>query len=186
MQKELICFAADINLENNHVSGYAAKFGILSHPYENGQYARLKQDCFTRALENIDCTLNLDHDDSRYLARTSNDTLQLKQTQEGLWFDAEIAPTSVGNDAGILLNRKDYDACSFAVVTSYDTFEEDGKVIRELQDVEELVDIALVIRPRFPETEVQLHALEEHRKQQPRPLALLKAQLQQDQALGLS
>ena len=59
-----------------------------------------------------------------------------------------------------------------------DFAEEDDLIVREIFDVAELLDVSLVVRPAFPSTEVQLHALDEWRRQRPKP-RLLTARLRQ-------
>lgn len=176
--REVICFSADTQLNGNTVQGYAAKFGVLSHDL-GGFRTRLQPDCFSKAMQKLDCTLNLDHDDSRLLGRTTSGTLQVRQDETGLWFSAQLPNTTVGNDARELLDRGDISECSFAVLIAKSRFvEEEDLLIRELQEIDELLDVSLVVRPAFPKTEVSLHALEKWKKSRCKP-RLLDAKLKQ-------
>lgn len=96
--REVVCFQATPTIEENRVAGYAAKFGVLSHDM-GGYHTRLRQGCFSSALETADCTLNLGHDDSRLLGRTTSGTLRLLQNGTGLWFDCDLPNTTAGADA---------------------------------------------------------------------------------------
>jgi len=183
LNKEVVYFASQPTLKRNRVSGYAATFGPLSCD-RGGYHVRLLPGCFSRSLETVDCTLNLDHDDKRLLGRTLSGTLRLEQTDTGLYYEADLPNTTTGQDARELLERKDYQACSFAVSGMVGTFlEENDIIVYEVADIAELFDVSLVVRPAFPKTEVNLHAFEAWQRHRPKPL-LLQARLRQLMALS--
>lgn len=151
--------------EGNRVVGYAAKFGTLSHPQQSGARYRIRPEAFSTALQNTewDTTLNLDHDDSRLLARTKSGTLQLAQDEIGLRFTAVLPDTTAGRDAKELLARGDLYECSFAYEVHPDTWQQvkdNGETIREIVNVAVLLDVSLVVRAAFPNTEVDLRSRE--------------------------
>jgi HK97 family phage prohead protease len=156
----------DMSLE-----GYAAKFGVLSHPISNNGGAfreTIAKGAFTRALaEKQDVVATIQHDPSRILGRTKSGTLRLAQDDTGLSFRVALDPTNTEHTnlrAGIL--RGDWDSCSFAFIVPsggdiWDSgTDEKGNrcAIRTLHDVD-LKDVSVVQGPAYPQTEVDARSL---------------------------
>jgi HK97 family phage prohead protease len=151
--------------------GYAAKFGVLSHPIGDGGGSfreKIAKGAFTRALaEKQDVVATIQHDPSRILGRTKSGTLRLAQDDTGLSFRVALDSNNTEHTnlrAGIL--RGDWDSCSFAFIVpsggdSWDSgTDENGRqcAIRTLRDVN-LKDVSVVQSPAYPQTEVDARSL---------------------------
>lgn len=156
----------DMSLE-----GYAAKFGVMSHPISNngGPFREIiARGAFTRALATKqDVIATIQHDPSSVLGRTKSGTLTLKQDDTGLAFRITLDPRQqVHRDLHAGVERGDWDACSWAFSvpdggeTWSDGTDENGQrcTVRTLKDVN-LHDVAIVQGPAYPQTSVNARAL---------------------------
>lgn len=107
--------------------GYAAVFDSDSEPLPfieqiaPGAFART-----LRSKNNIRMYVN--HDDTALLASTRSGTLRLVEDRKGLLADADLPPTSAGNDMAVLLERRIADSMSFGftVPRGGDSWSPDG------------------------------------------------------------
>lgn len=168
MQHDVIYFE-DMQLEVNErrLCGYAAKFGSLSSD-RGGFRVRLMPKCFDAVLASpkLDCVLNTDHDDTQKYARTP-DTLSLRADETGLYFQSEPLPnTTKANDLIAEIQHGLYKGMSFAVYPGKTRFVEEGdQIIEEYHTVDRLLDVSVVTRPSFPDTEVNLYRFNEYMEQ---------------------
>ena len=145
--------------EPTKLVGYAATFDSLSHDL-GGFREKIAPGTFARSIrKKQDVIGNVDHDDSRILARTTAGTLILEEDIKGLRFSIKIPNTTAGKDCLENVRNGNYSGCSFAFVTVKDDFSKaDGETIRELQDVD-LFDVSVVCTPAYPDTELALRSL---------------------------
>jgi uncharacterized protein len=132
--------------------GHAAVFDQLSEDL-GGWRERVKRGAFKRVVgDDVRCLVN--HEPSLLLARTRNGTLRLKEDPVGLAVEADIAPTSVGKDLRILVERGDMTQMSFAFVVAEASWDdEDGELIRTVSRLEALYDVSPVTYPAYPQTD---------------------------------
>lgn len=114
---------------------------------------------FTRVLtENPDVVATWDHDTRYVLARTTNKTLFLTQTDGGLDYWARVAPTSYAEDLRILLERGDVNQASFAFTVAQDEWrishdEQGNEVVeRTITEVGQLMDVCVTAFGAYPQT----------------------------------
>jgi HK97 family phage prohead protease len=151
------------------VSGYAARYGVLSGVLSSGNLGgefreRLAPRLFDRVLSTKpDVVMLLNHDANNILGRTSAGTLQLRSDDNGLWFDCELPNTQAGRDTHESIKRRDLRSCSFAFNTNPDTFDwseeepDDTRsktVVRTIRDISVLHDVSVVTYPAYPDTSI--------------------------------
>lgn len=96
------------------ISGRAASYGVRSTIGD--QFVEvLMPGCFSRSVRGgADVRLLLNHNADFLLARTTNRTLTLDDSGEGLDFTADVAKTGPGDDVLKLIARRDLTGMSFA------------------------------------------------------------------------
>src|SRR6516162_4511131 len=78
------------------VSGYAARYGVLSSFIAPGVKERIARGAFRRILSTKPNTvLTFNHNENYILGRTTAGTLNLREDGDGLLFDAELPDTTV-------------------------------------------------------------------------------------------
>jgi HK97 family phage prohead protease len=133
-------------------SGYAALFDSPSHPLPFTE--RIKPGAFTRSLKSRNNVFMFyNHDSSEILASTRAGTLRLEEDARGLRVEADLAPTTRGNDVSTLIKRGDLYGMSFgfSVPTGGDEWNSEGTE-RTLKSVR-LGEVSIVASPAYPQTE---------------------------------
>lgn len=148
--------------------GHAAVFNqaALIGTEEWGFYEEVDPEAFRRALrERQDVAFLYGHDPDKLLARTTSGTAKLSTDGLGLVVDADLAPTTVGSDVRILLERKDLSRMSFAFIARRDRWEDGpgGVPLRRLLDVD-LYDVSVVTYPAYEGTSAQLLSEEDRKR----------------------
>jgi uncharacterized protein len=163
-QRRLVALLRTESLEGRRFTGHAAVFDTLASI--GGHYESISRQAFDSALErDDDVQLTRDHDPSRLLARTTSGTLRLATDDVGLRVEADIAPTSDGNDVMVLLERGDLSSMSFMGLVAPGVGDRwdmapDGRRRNEITDFERLVDVAVVTRPAYSGTDAILRSVE--------------------------
>lgn len=148
-----------------HMTGYAAVFNSRSVPMQDWFVGTFVEEvdpgAFTKTIQEADVRLLINHDANLILARTRSNTLSLKEDATGLRVEADMAPTSYGQDLAVSMRRGDISQMSFAFRTIRDhwTETEDGIPLRRLQEVA-LIDASVVTYPAYPDTEANARAQE--------------------------
>jgi HK97 family phage prohead protease len=138
--------------------GHAAVFNRLSHDL-GGFRERIAPGAFTNVLDtNPDVHLVWDHDTSLTLARTRNNTLELREDPMGLHVWARLAPTTYASDLATLMDRGDIDQMSFKFMIGAETVElVDGEdPIFTIEEVSSLFDVTVTAQGAYPQTDAQL------------------------------
>ncbi|MFA5436655.1 MAG: HK97 family phage prohead protease [Candidatus Neomarinimicrobiota bacterium] len=146
-----------------HITGYAAVFNSLS---EDLGYFREKIDpgAFAETINSDDIRALKNHNSDYVLGRNKSGTLTLSEDQRGLKIDVMPPDAQWARDLMVSIDRGDIDQMSFGFQTMADRWEiVDGKEVRTLMKVR-LFDVSPVTFPAYPDTEVGLRSLEEHRK----------------------
>jgi HK97 family phage prohead protease len=135
------------------LSGYAAVFDDQSVPLPFVE--RIAPGAFRKTLsEAPDVRLLINHE-GLPLARTKNGTLQLREDERGLYFDAELADTQEARDIHTLVGRGDVDQMSFAFRVIRQKWNSD-RTERTLTEVSLADgDVSVVTYPAYPTTTVE-------------------------------
>lgn len=152
-----ICNLCDLTVEDFKISGVAAPYNKLSKDL-GGYREVIAPKSFERVLTtNPSVIACIDHsrDSEKILGTTENGTLQLRSTDEGLYFELDIAKTSIGADVAELIKRKDLTKLSFAFSGAVDEWANYGaETIRTITDFEGLHDISIVSIPAYDDTKI--------------------------------
>jgi HK97 family phage prohead protease len=132
-------------------SGYAAVFNSDSEPLPFTE--RIAPGAFRGSLQNRnDIKLLWNHSTGDVLASTRSGTLRITEDARGLYVEADMAPTTVGNNARELIKRGDVDSMSFGftVARGGDEWNSEGTV-RTLNRVS-LHEVSIVAFPAYTAT----------------------------------
>jgi uncharacterized protein len=137
------------------ITGMAARFGAKT-TIQRGLNEVIQPGAFKRSIaEGNDCVLNFNHSDDMVCARTSAGTLTLRESDEGLTFDAEVDPeVSYIGDLYRSIKNGNITECSFSFTPYQDGDsigadpDESGAVLRVLKSVR-LWDVAAVTHPAY-------------------------------------
>lgn len=146
--------------ENREVSGYAALFNSMSCDL-GGFNEIILPNAFEGVIEKSDVLALFEHDIKRgILARSKRGegSLHLEVDDKGLKFDFNLPNTPLGDEVFEYLKRGDVSKCSFAFTVEDERWvkNDDGKIIRYIDKVEELYDCSIVIHPAYDETSVNI------------------------------
>lgn len=138
--------------ETMHIEGKAVAFNSPETYY--GETEIISE----RALDETDMSdvvLRYNHNDSQYtLARTRNNSLRLEKRADGLYFEADLIPTTTNKDAYLMVKEGLLDKCSFAFTVDEDTYNEKQR-LRTITKIGKLFDVALVDFPFYSDTFVE-------------------------------
>lgn len=148
------------------VEGHAAVFDKPAWigPPKYGFSERFAKGSFKQSINSgADVRYLFNHNPDAVLARTKSGTLKLSEDRAGLAVDAELAPTTVGRDLAILMERGDVNQMSVGFRVVKDEWEEvkgaDNNVYERRTILEaELFDVSAVTYPAYEETDAGLRA----------------------------
>lgn len=148
------------------IVGYASLFNVQSRMIsENGKTFRevIRNGSFDEILnsENLNVVANVDHDMQKMLGRNVSGTLKLTIDNRGLKYEIEVPDTQLGNDTYKQVERGDYYESSFAYGARENDIEwardrGDGMLLRYVNKVSALRDVAIVRNGAFKNTDVSL------------------------------
>lgn len=148
------------------VEGYAAVYNTWADL--GWMRETIEKGAFKNALVNSDVRAFFNHDSNQILAREKAGTLEVWEDDKGLKFRFDIPESR--NDILEMIERKDVDECSFAMIVKEQRFvwsqDENMQDERYIIEVAELRDISIVTFPAYNSTEVALRSKEEYRKKQ--------------------
>lgn len=155
--------------DGNTVTGFALKWNSLSKTMRHEKYGLFKEvirpGAFSRALANkADVTFNVDHNDSKILARTSAGNLRLKEDNIGLAIDASLPNTTVASDLKENIRVGNISSMSFAFTVNDggEQWRKEGDIhVRELLDCN-LYDVSAVCQPAYNTTEIAVRSFEKY------------------------
>lgn len=151
----------EVDAETKRMSfvGYAAVFNSASEPLPFTEV--IERGAFARSLKSRnDVKLLLNHDTGRVLGSTRAGTLRLIEDEIGLRAEADLPPTTDGNDISILLQRGDIDSMSFGftVPVGGDSWNADGSV-RTLKSVR-IHEVSIVTFPAYTATTASVRSVD--------------------------
>ena len=131
----------EVRAKGRRLEGYAALFGVRA---QIGTITEeIKPGAFKASLgAGRDILALVDHDPSRFLARSRSGTLRLSEDTRGLAFDLDLPDTSDGRDVLALAERADLGGMSFGFSLTRDGFTL-ANGVRVLQSVQ-LHEISVV------------------------------------------
>jgi HK97 family phage prohead protease len=159
VQREIRCSTLELRAEGSgkqpRISGMAARFGAKT-TIQRGLNEVIAPGAFRRSIANgDDVVLNFNHSEDKICARVSAGTLRLRETDEGLLFDAEVDPEiSYVNDLYRSIKAGNISECSFqfSIDANGDSIgadpDESGAVLRTLKSVR-LWDVSAVTYPQY-------------------------------------
>ena len=161
-------------LENSRtIEGYAVVFNQRSVFLPDWNKGRMVEEVMMpgsiteELIAKSDIVANIDHDNSRMVARSLNGegSLRLSLDEHGLKFSYEAPLTNDGETVLQGVRRGDFRGCSFAYTCDEDTgvhYEKSDKdpraLIRYVDEVNGLYDVSVVIHPAYPQTNVASRA----------------------------
>jgi len=142
------------------LSGYAAMYEKISEDL-GGFKEVIQRGAFKGAIGG-DIIANINHDDTKILARTSNSNLEVREDPAGLFFELEIPDTSYGNDLLENVKNGNISKCSFAFEVGKDSWTNDtnGLPVRSIQSFKSITDISIVTTPAYEDTMLSVRAKE--------------------------
>lgn len=146
------------------LGGVAAPYNSLSHDLGGfreiilpGAFRSvLASDPDVRALRN--------HNTDKVLGRTLSNTLELRESDEGLGFSVDLPDVSYARDLHTLVSRGDISGASFAFNVDpedYDIRYEGDELIREIRNIPKLYEISIVTFPAYEESQVSARFLKD-------------------------
>lgn len=147
------------NGEGLKVSGYVNKTNQWSETLglRKKFVERILPGTFTRALQNgNEIHFLAEHDKEKILSSTRNGSLTLREDDNGLFMEAEIAPTSWGRDYHTLINEGIIKNMSFGMRVVKDSWKKltDGTYERSITDLD-LFEVSAVRNPAYVQSTIQ-------------------------------
>lgn len=121
-------------------------------------------------LAGSDVIMNIDHDDSRMLARyrAGEGTLSLELRNDGLYFSFDAPETALGDEVLYNVRNGNLFECSFKALVAKEDVKrdryEDG-YIQIINKISTLLDCSIVVHAAYPATDVYSRDLEEAKAQ---------------------
>jgi uncharacterized protein len=148
--------------DGNRIAGYASVFQRMSRPLGGfveeilpSAFGRVQIEGFAGAV----CRFN--HDPNMLLGTVSGRTLSLNIDRTGLYYD--VLPPQSRADILELVKRGDIRHSSFAFRMTADgeewTVSDQNYPLRRIHEVNELVDVAPVVNPAYPDATAGLRSL---------------------------
>lgn len=126
----------------------------------------ISKDVFSRAIQRAfdngrDIDFISDHDDSKILASTKNNSLTLEEDDQGLHVMADIVETSWGKDILALVKSGIITGLSFGMQVNQQRWSkcEDGIDLRIIDDID-LFEVSAVRNPAYPLTNLESRGIE--------------------------
>jgi len=155
--------------DSRTIEGYAVVFNERSVFLPDWNKGRMVEEVMMpgsiteELIAKSDVIANIDHDNSRMVARSVNGegSLSLSVDEHGVYFRFDAPNTPDGDTVLQGVRRGDYRGCSFAYTCDEDTgvhYEKNDKdsraLIRYVDEVNGLYDVSVVIHPAYPQTNV--------------------------------
>ncbi|MCT9858220.1 phage major capsid protein [Priestia megaterium] len=147
--------------DNLVVRGYVNKTNELSNLLGGAKKFREKiaKGAFNKALEKREVDFLAEHDSKLILASTRNQSLQLKEDEQGLYMEATITPTSWGSDYYQLIKSGILKNMSFGFRSIRDSWEHvQGMAIRTIHELE-LMEVSCVKDPAYSQSTISARGI---------------------------
>ena len=174
MDREIRAIPAEFRIqqvenEQLKIIGYAARFNELSEEMW-GMREKIAPGAFTEAIGKSDVRALWNHDPNYVLGRTKNGTLQIREDEQGLFYEVTPPDAQWARDLVESIKRGDVDQSSFAFTVDVEQWDESGNpVVRTIVKVRELYDVSPVTYPAYPTATSGVRSLsdvaKEHKKE---------------------
>ncbi|MQS43978.1 HK97 family phage prohead protease [Companilactobacillus mishanensis] len=150
----------------NNLSGYAI---IFDQPSEDlGGFIEYVD---RSALDGVDLSkvqLLYNHNWDNILARTDSGTLSLQVDDRGLFFNAQIPDTTLGNDVSENVRNGNLKGCSFGFTIRNDSWQNttSDTAIRHITEIDDLFELSITPMPAYQETTVSKRSLDKFKQQE--------------------
>lgn len=143
------------------LEGYASVFNVLSEDL-GGWKERVLPGSFAHALQDPDTKFLVNHRDLPLAAYRSGD-LELEEDATGLFMRATLEADDPDVDRVVRkIKPGKLDKMSIAFTVRSDrVLRENGELIREVMEFDELFDVSVVTFPAFPDTTIAKRSIEE-------------------------
>lgn len=138
--------------------GYAIPYNSLSNDLGGFKERVMPGACKRCLASNQDIRALVDHDPSKLLGRTGNNTLRAMEDERGLRVEIDMPDTSYANDVRTLVKRGDIKGMSFGfkVPDGGQRFtKEGGQTIRELSNID-LREVTVTSIPAYGATSLSV------------------------------
>ncbi len=154
------------SLDDHNLKGLAIAYKSDSVPlYDTDKKTkyieRIMPGAITQSIKYYDVKCLHQHDPKLVLGRTQNQTLKLRETIEGLYFEVDIPDTTWASDLSKSIKRGDIDKMSFGFYPLESRWLEDketlamyGMPIKEISQIY-LSEISIVSNPAYSQTDVR-------------------------------
>lgn len=143
--------------EKMHIEGKAVAF---ESPETYGGETEVIDSHALDSADMTDVVLRYNHNDTNYtLARTRNHSLVLEKRDDGLYFSADLIPTTTNKDAYLMVKEGLLDKCSFSFTIEEDKYDQ-KQHLRTITKIGRLYDVALVDFPFYNDTMVEARSLD--------------------------
>ncbi len=156
----------DTDVRGRTVRGYAA---VYDSPWndalieEMGYVETIARGAFRKALgKSRNVPLLLQHETRDMLATTRNKSLRLKDEPKGLYFEADLPNTQLGNDTLEQIKRGDIWGMSYGMASapsmdsSYRRYPPPPQ--RTIKNIQRLLDVSLTYEPSYEAATVELRS----------------------------
>jgi len=174
MDREIRAIPAEFRIqqaenEPTKIIGYAARFNELSEEMW-GMREKIAPGAFKEAIGKSDVRALWNHDPNYVLGRTKNGTLQIREDEQGLFYEVTPPDAQWARDLVESIKRGDVDQSSFAfTVEAQEWDERSDPITRTIVKVRELFDVSPVTYPAYPTATSGVRSLkdvaEERRKE---------------------
>ena len=155
MHREIRAIPAEFRIQQAEneplkIIGYAARFNELSEEMW-GMREKISPGAFKEAIGKSDVRALWNHDPNYVLGRTKNGTLQIREDEQGLFYEVTPPDAQWARDLVESIKRGDVDQSSFAFTVDVEQWDESGNpVVRTIVKVRELYDVSPVTYPAYP------------------------------------
>jgi len=176
MDREIRAIPAEFRIQQTEneptkIIGYAARFNELSEEMW-GMREKIAPGAFTEAIGKSDVRALWNHDPNYVLGRTKNGTLQIREDEQGLFYEVTPPDAQWARDLVESIKRGDVDQSSFAFTVDVEQWDESGNpVVRTIVKVRELFDVSPVTYPAYPTATSGVRSLQDVAKEHKAVLA---------------
>lgn len=145
------------------VSGYVNKTETKSNMLGRNQKFKevIKRGAWQRAIDNaIEIHFLAEHDNSKILASTRNDSLELREDVQGLYMAATISPTSYGKDYYQLIKDGILQNMSFGFRAVKDAWRNMGTHFERTVNELELFEVSVVRDPAYSNSTISARGID--------------------------
>ncbi len=166
MDREIRAIPAEFRIQQAEneplkIIGYAARFNELSEEMW-GMREKISPGAFTEAIGKSDVRALWNHDPNYVLGRTKNGTLQIREDEQGLFYEVTPPDAQWARDLVESIKRGDVDQSSFAfTVEAQEWDERSDPMVRTITKVRELFDVSPVTYPAYPTATSGVRSLQE-------------------------